>query len=435
MAIDLVARLSLDDQLSKRMGKVTKGVMVGMGAITVGIGASINKFVEFDNQLRKAGAIAGASADEFKLLKDAALDMSNSTSKGATEIAESFGEMAAKGFTATEIIAAMPGIIAASEASAESLAIAADTVSTALNIWGLEAADSAHVADVLAMAANVSAAGIGDLQEAFKYAGAPAAALGIGMEEVAASIGIMMDAGLSGSSAGTSLRASILALNNPAKKQAKIMDKLGFSITDSAGEAKSLSQIVGDLAKSTEHMTAADKVATIGKLVGTEAVSGFLNLMAAGPKVIDEMTAALVGSDGAAKETADAMQAGIGGALTKLKGTINNFVLRLGDAFEDVVKSISLWLSKIDTKAMTANIERVVNKVVALGKSVYEALKPTKDFLLSVGKVGLVFGAVIATLAIGISTFAAIGTAIAFLVSPIGLIAMGITAIITSFNF
>lgn len=88
MAIDLVARLSLDDQLSKRMGKVTKGVMVGMAAIGVGIGVAVNKFVEFDNQIRKAGAIAGATATELNAMKEAAIDMGAKTSKNATEVAE-----------------------------------------------------------------------------------------------------------------------------------------------------------------------------------------------------------------------------------------------------------------------------------------------------------------------------------------------------------
>lgn len=100
-------------------------------------------------------------------------------------------EMAAKGFTANQTIAAMPGIISAAEASGEDLALAADTVSSALNIWGLEAAESSRVADVLAMSANESAAGIDDLGYVLKYAGGPAAALGISLEEVAAAAGIM----------------------------------------------------------------------------------------------------------------------------------------------------------------------------------------------------------------------------------------------------
>ncbi|MET3658530.1 phage tail tape measure protein [Sporosarcina psychrophila] len=434
MAIDLVARLSLDDQLSKRMGKVTKGVMAGMAVIGVGVGVAINKFVEFDNQMRKAGAIAGATTTEFNTMKEAAIDMGAQTSKNATEVAESMAELAAKGFDANQTIAAMPGIIAASEASGESLAIAADTVSSALNIWGLEAAEAGHVADVLAMAANVSAAGIGDLQQAFKYAGAPAAALGITMEEVAASIGIMTDAGLDGSGAGTSLRTSLLKLNNPAKAQLKIMDKLGFSLTDSAGEAKSLSQMVGDLTKSTKGLSDADKVATIGKLVGTEAVSGFLALMAAGPKVIDEMSAALVNSDGAAAKTAAEMMAGIGGALEALGGAIDSFALRIGDKLAPYITILANKLSDVDIMPFIDGFTKAVDVAVAFAKAIAGSWGSIKGVVLPIVKALVIFGAIIATIAVGTSVFAAIGTAIAFLVSPVALVALGITALVLGFQ-
>lgn len=434
MAIDLVARLSLDDQLSKRMGKVTKGVMVGMAAIGVGVGVAITKFVEFDDQIRKAGAIAGATATELNAMKEAAIDMGAKTSKNATEVAESMAELAAKGFDANQTIAAMPGIIAASEASGESLAIAADTVASALNIWGLEAAEAGHVADVLAMAANVSAAGIEDLQQAFKYAGAPAAALGISMEEVAASIGIMTDSGIAGGSAGTSLRASLLALNNPAKAQAKIMNKLGFSITDSAGEAKSLSQIVGELAASTKDMTDADKVATVAKLVGTEAVSGFLALMKAGPAHIDKMTNALENSDGAAAETAAKMMAGIGGALEALGGAIDSFALRIGDKLAPYITLLANKLSDVDIMPFISGFNKAVDVAESFAKAIASGWGAIKGVVMPIVKALITFGVVIATLAVGISTFAALGTAIAFLLSPIGLIALGITGLVLKFQ-
>lgn len=167
----------------------------GFGAATVAVGGAIaltvNKFAEFDTSMRKAGAIAGASASELDAMKASAIDLGAKTSKGAQEIAVAFSELAAKGFDANQVMAAMPGIISASEASGEDLALTADTVSSALNIWALEAGEAGRVADVLAMSANVSAAGIDDLGYVLKYAGGPAAALGISLEEVAAAAGIM----------------------------------------------------------------------------------------------------------------------------------------------------------------------------------------------------------------------------------------------------
>lgn len=183
------------DNFGQNMSAVGSDMAKGFGgaalAIGAGLGFAVNQAADFDTQIRKAGAIAGASAKELDAMKASALDLGATTSESASSVANAMTEMAAKGFTANQTIAAMPGIIAAAEASGEDLALAADTVSSALNIWGLEAAESSRVADVLAMSANVSAAGIDDLGYVLKYAGGPAAALGISLEEVAAAAGIM----------------------------------------------------------------------------------------------------------------------------------------------------------------------------------------------------------------------------------------------------
>lgn len=391
MAIDLVATLRLNDQMSSSLKKVAGVAAIGFAGITAGAIVSINKFVEFDDAIRKAGAIAGASATELDALKESAIDLGASTSKNATEVASSMAEMAAKGFDANQTIAAMPGIIAAAEASGESLAVAADTVSSALNIWGLEAEKSSHVADVLAMAANNSAAGIGDMQLAFKYAGAPAAALGIGMEETAAAIGLMTDSGIDGSSAGTSLRAALLALNSPANAQAKIMDSLGFSMQDAQGNTKGLSEMIRDMTIATEGMSEADKVATLSKLVGTEAVSGYLALMNAGPDEIDKMTESLINSGGASQETADKMMGGIGGAIERMGGSIDSFMLRVGEAFSENVTAAADFIAAIDTDKVVENIKGVIEKVTEIASSFRDNWPAIKEAVIGITTAILAF--------------------------------------------
>jgi len=342
------------ENFGQNMSAVGSDMAKGFGgaaiAIGAGLGFAVKSAADFDTQIRKAGAIAGASSKELDAMKASALDLGATTSESASSVANAMTEMAAKGFTANQTIAAMPGIIAAAEASGEDLALAADTVSSALNIWGLEAAESSRVADVLAMSANVSAAGIDDLGYVLKYAGAPASALGISLEEVAAAAGLMVDAGLDGSNAGTSLRASLLALNNPAKAQAKIMNELGFSILDSEGNAKSLADMVGDLSVALEGETEAQKVATLSKLVGTEAVSGFLALMKAGPDAINANTEALQNSEGAAAATAAQMKDGIGGALENLSGAFETVAIMIGDVLVPYVQKAAEWLASLAEK-------------------------------------------------------------------------------------
>lgn len=182
---------SFGDNMTTVGGGIAKTFTAATLAIGGGLTYAVKQAADFDTEMRKAGAIAGASAKELDAMRDAALDLGAKTSESASSVAQAMTEMAAKGFTANQTIAAMPGVIAAAEASGEDLALAADTVASALNIWGLEASESSRVADILAMSANVSAAGIDDLGYVLKYAGGPAASLGISLEEVAAAAGLM----------------------------------------------------------------------------------------------------------------------------------------------------------------------------------------------------------------------------------------------------
>ena len=145
-------------------------------------------------------------------------------------------------------------------------ALVADTVTSALNGFGLEASESGRVADILAMSANKTAAGVGDLGYALKYAAPVASSLGIGLEELAAATGIMADSGLEGSQAGTTLRAVMTNLASPTDEARAAMEAMGFSAINADGSFKPLNQIIGDLNGSMAGMTDAQKLATLSTL-------------------------------------------------------------------------------------------------------------------------------------------------------------------------
>lgn len=364
MVVELKAVLKLKDEMSSNLKKIAGAATVGFAAIGAAAVAATNKFAEIDAELRRTASLSGATAAEFTQLTEAAKTMGSNSTKSMLEISQSMSELAANGMTANEVMAAMPGIISASEASGESLAIAASTVSAALNSWNLEASESGKVADILTMAANVSAAGINDMSMALKYAGAPAAALGMDLAEVSAAIGAMLDSGIDGSSAGTALRAALLALNNPAKTQAKIMDKLGISVTDAAGEAKSMVDIVRNMEEATRDMTQADRLATVAKLVGTEAASGFLALMSRGPDELSKMTDALRDSDGLAQATADEMNQGVGALIKGIKSQLEAFGFQVGQALEPVSMRVLEMIKGIDFTPIVTGATELAEKLV-----------------------------------------------------------------------
>src|SRR5690606_38426952 len=165
--------------------------VVAGGLIAAGLVKATATFADFEQEITNAGVISNATAKEMQLLEKTAIKLGASTSKSASEVAAGMTEMARSGFEVNEIIAAMPGIISAAEAANEDLARTTEVVTAALNGFQMEATDATRIADIMAMAANKSAAGIDDLGYAFKYAAPSAKSLGISIEELAAAVGIL----------------------------------------------------------------------------------------------------------------------------------------------------------------------------------------------------------------------------------------------------
>jgi TP901 family phage tail tape measure protein len=329
------------------IGKTLTGLGVAGAA---GFGLAVNKAADFEQQMSKVAALAGATGNQFDQLRDKALDLGAKTSKSASEAAIGMQNLAAKGFDVNSIMAAMPGIISAAEASGEDMATTADVVASALNSWHMKASQASNVADVLAMAANKSSASITDMGYAFKYAAPVANTLGINMNELAAATGIMTDSGLAGEQAGTTLRMALLRLVDPSESAAKSMKKIGFSATDSQGNFKSLSQIIGGLKSSLEGLTQAQKAAYLSQMFGAEAVSGMMALMDAGQPKFDKFVATLDKSKGSAQATAQVMKNNFKGALDNMSGSIETAVISIGSALLPALRFLANTIATLTNK-------------------------------------------------------------------------------------
>lgn len=301
--------------------------------------------------------------------------------------------MAAMGYNTNQTLAAMPGIIAAAEASGEDMALVAETVSAALNSFGLEAAEASRVADVLAQAANDSAAGIQDMQYAFKYAAPVARTLGISLEQLAAATEIMSNAGIRGEQAGTTLRAALLRLSDPPKEAAKTLEALGVKITDANGKMLPFNQIIGQLSKSTEKMSNAQKLAALSTIFGTEAASGMLTVIEAGPEKFDELTKSLENSAGASQEAAAKMKDNLKGSLEELQGAFETAQITIGNALAPAIQKVAGF------------IQGLIDKFNNLSPSMQKT---------------------IATIAAVTAVLAGVGAAIGVLLSVVGVAASGI---------
>jgi TP901 family phage tail tape measure protein len=417
-----------------RMQTAGQNLAMSFGAAATAIGGAlgfaVKKSMDFEAQLDRVGAIAGATPAEIKKLEQAALDLGASTSKSATEVAQGMEIMGAMGYNTNQILAAMPGIIAAAEASGEDMAMVAETVSSALNAFGLEASEASRVADVLAQAANDSAAGILDMQYTFKYAAPIAKSLGISLEELAAATEIMANNGIRGEQAGTTLRGALIRLSDPPKEAAEALAELGVKIIDSHGKMRPFGDIIAQLSEKTKNMSNAQKLAALSTIFGTEAASGMLTVIEAGPQKLDALTKSLQNSGGASQEAAKKMKDNLKGSLEELQGAFETAQITIGNALAPAIQKIAEalqglinWFNNLSPSmqqfiAVGAAVAAVLTGIVAVIGVVLAVIGAAAS---GIGALTAAFGAVSGAIAAAGGMAGIFTTAIAAMTGPIGI--------------
>lgn len=359
LASDVNAELSKAEssftQIGNSMKATGKDLTLHVTAPIAAIGAaSIYTAAQFDDSMRKVQSKVGATTEEFEQMREQALQLGADTAFSASEAADGMEYLAAAGFDAEQIMAAMPGMLALASSDAVDLGVAAEIAGATLNGFGLEAAEASRVADVLAKSAAATNAGVTDMGEAMAYVAPVAKSTGMSLEEAAAAIGILSNAGIKGSMAGTTLRSAISGLLTPTKEAQEVMDRLGVSVKDSSGEMRPLNDIVGQFEKS--GLSAADAMTIFGDRAGP----GMLALIQQGQGGLVDMTKELENSGGAAQEMADLMESGPGGAFRQFEGSVESLSIAIGDTLipillplMDWLKGIVDWMSTLDSGTLT----------------------------------------------------------------------------------
>lgn len=355
-------------------GYAAVGSAVAATAVAV---SSLNTAADFEAQTAKVSAKTEATRAEMEALNKEALRLGASTSLSGSEVAVAMDELAAKGFDATKIISAMPGLIAATEASGEDLTLVSNVVTSAINAYGMEATEASRIADVMAMSANKTAAGVEDLGYSFKYAAPVANTLGIRLEELAAATGLLVDKGLAGEQAGTALRMSLIRLSKPPTEAKKALHALNLTALDSNGKFKSLTQLSKDWEKATAKLSETQKVQYAATIFGTEASTAMLSLFGSGPAKIEEMTKALENSGGAAAKAAAIMKDNYAGSKEQMLGAIESAQIAFATPALDVLKDTFDGVANLIEKNM-GGIEKAGEAAAVILRDITAPFSTTK---------------------------------------------------------
>lgn len=356
---------NVSDKVDKLGNTLTTSLtvpIIGLGTAAVVTGNS------FEAQMSRVQAIAGATKEELEQLTNQAIDLGAKTSFSATEVAEGMENLASAGFTTEEIMSAMPGLLDLAASSGAELATASEIAASAIRGFGLEADKSTHIADVFAEAAARTNAQTEDMGEAMKYVAPVAKTVGLSIEETAAAIGIMSDAGIKGSQAGTTLRSGLVRIVKPTKQVRTAMEELGVEFYDNDGKMKSLKQIIDDLQKSTKGLSDETKNQALAQIFGTEALSGMLALVNRGADDLENMTKSFEQADGAASEMAETMLDNTAGSLESLSGSVESAGIAIQKALSPEIKKLTKWIQDLVDEFTNLSEEEQLNiiKTVAL---------------------------------------------------------------------
>lgn len=311
--------------------------LLGVGIIKVA--------TDFDSQMRRVRAITGATGSQFDALRNQAAELGRTTQFTAAQAADAMGFLAMAGFDANEILGAMPSTLQLAAAGSLDFATAADITTNILTGYGMTVDQLSHANDVLVKTFTSSNTNLQQLGEAFKYAGPVARSAGVEFEEAAAFIGMLGNAGIQASMAGTSLRGAITRLVAPTGKVADILQRLGIETVDANGNLVSLEKIIRQL--ETSGATTADIMTIFGLRAGPAMAAA----VSQGSAELARFTQELRNSGGTAEEIAQAQMEGARGAFLRLKSAAEGLAIAIGDSgflsdVADLAEGLARWATR-----------------------------------------------------------------------------------------
>ena len=336
---------------------------------------------EFEASMSNVEALSGASASELQQLSDMAKELGATTKYTAKESADAMGYMAMAGWSAEQMLSGMPGVLSLAAASGEDLARVSDIVTDSMTAFGLTAADTTRYADVLAATAANANTSVGVMGETFKYAAPVAGALGYSIEDVSTAIGLMANAGIKGSNAGTALRNVFNGLLEGVTLTGEAFGECTVSAVQADGTMGDFASTIDDLRFYFSQMTEAERVNNAMTIAGQRGYAGLLSILNATEEDYAKLTAAINNSTGAAQRMADIKMDNMVGQLTLMNSAMEAVQTTIGEQFTPILADLYGMAAKV-----LSGINTFLQKNPAL----------IKGLTAAIGVIGLVVGGITA---------------------------------------
>ncbi len=329
-------------QLGSKMQKIGRTMSMALTAPIVGFGISILKIAgDFEASMNRVQVLTSATGEEFKKLRQQARDLGATTAFSAKEAADGMGFLAQSGFEVNEILAAMPSVLNLAGAAGQDLATTADQLSNIMKAFGLESSEAGHASDVLALAASSTNTNVSQMAEALKFAAPDAKALGVSLEQTAAMLGLVGDAGIQASMAGTGLRMALKRLLDPGEKAIAVFEKLNVATHEMGKDGKEKLRNIVDILQDLQDAKASPL--DLSRIFGIRASTSMTILMDQGIDKLKELAITLKDfADDIALKQQEARMKGLKGEILALTSAYGELAIAIGDAglLDDTTKFV-----------------------------------------------------------------------------------------------
>lgn len=361
---------SLSASLGKIGGTLTKSITVPVVAAAT---ASIKNFSEVDKTMRLVektmGDTAWASGDLEKAMKSAA---SNSVF-GMNDAANAALNFARQGFNAADASKMLTPAMSLAAGTATDLAVVSGGLGNAMKVFADQGLEAGNAADILAKAQGQANTTVQDLLDSMTVAGPIVDSVGWSMKDLAVITDVFGDAGISGSEGATALKTGLARLASPADDATAVMKRLGIEIFNTDGTMKSFTSVQKQLHTAFAGLTQEEQLQAAATLFGKNQMAKWMTLIKAAPETVDKYSSALDNCTGSAEEMANALLSGPGGAIEKLKSSLDVLSYTLGDI---VGNNIQPFIE---------DITEIVDKFNNLDKGTQEATLKMVAFAAAIG--------------------------------------------------
>jgi TP901 family phage tail tape measure protein len=323
---------------SKKLLDIGQGVEMTGAAMVAPFKAAASVFAAFDDQMRRAAAVTGASDGQLRKLTQSAKALGAATRFTAAQVSQGMTALGMMGFSPDEIRSAISQVMGLSTVTGTDLAEASTIAANQLRIFGMEASQMGSVVDILAATANGSAQSLTDLGESLKTAAPFAAQSGATLKDVAAALGVLANLGIRGSIAGTALAKSYKQMADP-KVQQLLRTAYGVEATDGAGNLREMAAIWTELGKALSSLGNAEQIAAITEIFGDRGALGGGQLTF-NASAISSFLQKMDDINGYVDQAAEKMEDGLGGAFRNVESAVEAVAISVGEALAPALNSL-----------------------------------------------------------------------------------------------